>query len=381
VSAGLLIRSAWLLQRVQPGFDPDGVTMMRVALPPARYDSASAVVTAFSRIVERVRNTPGVQRAAAGSRVPMWGGSIDMGIRIDGKPFDPRAGLIGHVRLVTDDYFETIGIPIRRGRSLQPDDLRAGAPSVIVVNETFAKRTFGDENPIGHRVSGWTRDSFPEWREIVGVAADVRAFGREIETPPEIYMPMSRAPHNAWPSFNRTMTIVAKSPQGAPLAPVMRAALRSVDAELPAYDVQTMNDVLTQSTATRRFNTILLALLGATGLLLAAIGIYGVITFFVTQRTHEIGVRIALGATARNVVSLVVRQAFGLALLGVFLGSVAAWWATSALQSMLFDIAPRDPLAFTGAAMALILVSLGAALLPARRAARVPPATALAESA
>ena len=381
VSAGLLIRSAWLLQRVQPGFDPEGVTMMRVALPPARYDSANAVVTAFSRIVERVRSTPGVQLAAAGSRVPMWGGSIDMGIRIDGKPFDPKAGLIGHVRLVTDDYFETIGIPIRRGRSLRPDDLRAGAPSVIVVNETFAKRTFGDENPIGHRVSGWTRDSFPEWREVVGVAADVRAFGREIETPPEIYMPMSKAPHDAWPSFNRTMTIVAKSPHGAPLAPVMRAALRSVDAELPAYDVQTMNDVLAQSTATRRFNTILLALLGATGLLLAAIGTYGVIAFFVTQRTHEIGVRIALGASARNVVSLVVRQAFVLALLGVFLGSVAAWWATSTLQSMLFDIAPRDPLAFTGAAVALIVVSVGAALLPARRAARVPPATALAESA
>ena len=381
VSAGLLIRSAWLLQRVQPGFDPSGVTMMRVALPASRYDSAHAVVTGFSRIVERVRETPGVQLAAAGSRVPMWGGSIDMGIRVDGKPWDPNAGLIGHVRLVTDGYFETIGIPITRGRSIQAGDLRAGAPSVIVVNETFAKRTFGDVNPIGHRVSGWTRDSFPVWREIVGVTADVRVFGRENETPPEIYMPMSTAPEGSWPAFNRTMTIVAKSPHGASLAPVMREALRSVDAELPPYDVQTMNDVLAQSTATRRFNTLLLTLLGATGLLLAAIGIYGVIAFFVTQRTHEIGVRIALGASTTNVIGLVVRQAAGLALIGVFLGGLAAWWATRTLETMLFDIEARDPVAFTGAAVVLILVSLGAALLPARRAARVPPASALAESA
>jgi predicted permease len=285
------------------------------------------------------------------------------------------------VRLVTDGYFETIGNRITRGRSLEPRDLLTGAPSVIVVNETFARQTFGDVDPIGHRVSGWTRDSTPEWREIVGVAADVRAFGPEEETPPEIYMPMTTAPFGAWPSFNRSMTIVAKAGPGLALAPAMRAALRRVDAEVPAYDVQTMDDVLEQSTATRRFNTFLLSTLGLTGLILAAIGIYGVIAFFVSQRTHEIGVRMALGASTASVVAMVVRHAAALAVLGIAVGGVAAYWATTALESMLFGVTPRDALVFAVGASVLLLVAIGAAWIPARRASRVPPITALMEGA
>ena len=381
VCAGLLIRSTWLLQRVQPGFDAEGVTMMRVALPQSRYESDAAVTSAYSRIVEGIRGVPGVELAAAGSRVPMWGGSTDMPVRVDGKPYDLKGGPIGHVRLVTDGYFETIGIRITRGRSLQPRDLNAGAPSVIVVNETFAKRTFGNVDPIGHRISGWTPDSTPEWREIVGVSADVRAFGRELETPPEIYMPMTTAPVGAWPSFNRSMTIVAKTALGGPIAPAMRAALRRVDAEVAAYDVQPMEEVLDQSTATQRFNTFLLSTLGLSGLILAAIGIYGVIAFFVSQRTHEIGVRIALGASAANVVAIVVRHATTLAALGIAIGGLAAYWATSALSSMLFGVTPRDALVFVVGGGVLLLVAIGAAFIPARRAARVPPIIALTEGA
>jgi putative ABC transport system permease protein len=380
VSAGLLLRSAYLLQRVEPGFDPGNVTMMRVALPALRYDSAEAVQAGFTRILEQVRGVPGVEVAAAGTRVPMWGASIDIGVRVDGRPFNPKDLLIGHVRLVTDQYFETIRIPITKGRSLKASDLAAGAPSVIVVNETFARRTFGNENPIGKRISGWTRDTLPEWREIVGVSGDVRAFGRENESPPEIYMPMTQAPSNAWASYNRSMTLIAKSRPGMSVTAAMRAALRNVDAELPAYDVQTMDAVLAQSTATRRFNTLLLSCLGLTGLLLAAIGIYGVIAFFVSQRTQEIGVRMALGATTGSVVGLVVRHAAALAGVGILVGGVAAYWATSALASMLFSIDARDPWAFVTGALALLGVALGAAWIPARRAARVPPISALAES-
>ena len=380
VSAGLLLRSAYLLQRVEPGFDPSNVTMMRVALPALRYDSAEAVQSGFARILEQVRGVPGIEVASAGTRVPMWGGSIDIGVRVDGRPFNPKDMLLGHVRLVTDRYFETIGIPITKGRSLQPGDLAAGAPSVIVVNETFARRTFGDENPIGKRISGWARDTLPEWREIVGVSGDVRAFGREVESPPEIYMPMTQAPFGAWPSYGRSMTFIAKTRPGVSVTAPMRAALRNVDAELAAYDVQTMDNVLAQSTATRRFNTMLLSSLGLTGLLLAAIGIYGVIAFFVNQRTHEIGVRMALGATTGSVVGLVVRHAAALAGVGIVIGGVAAYWATSALASMLFSIDARDPLAFVVGATALMGVALGAAWIPARRAARVPPITALTEA-
>jgi putative ABC transport system permease protein len=281
---------------------------------------------------------------------------------------------------VTDQYFETIRIPITKGRSLKASDLAAGAPSVVVVNETFARRTFEDENPIGKWISGWTRDTLPEWREIIGVSGDVRAFGRENESPPEIYMPMTQAPSNAWASYNRSMTFIAKSRPGMSVTAAMRGALRNVDAELPAYDVQTMDAVLAQSTATRRFNTLLLSCLGLTGLLLAAIGIYGVIAFFVSQRTQEIGVRMALGATTGSVVGLVVRHAAALAGIGILVGGVAAYWATSALASMLFSIDARDPLAFVVGALALLGVALGAAWIPARRAARVPPITALTES-
>jgi putative ABC transport system permease protein len=378
VSAGLFVRSAVRLQGISPGFDPGGVTMMRVALPADRYDSASVVAEGFTRIVERVRAIPGVETAAAGTRVPMWGMSIDIGIRVDGKAPNPDKLDVGHIRLVTAGFTETLGMPIKRGRPLQENDVRAGAPWVIVVNETFARSVFGDENPIGKRVSGWTRTPEPEWREVVGVVGDVRAFGREQDIPPEIYMPLTQAPATSWNSLQRSMTIVAKSRPGVTIMPAMRAAVNGVDPMLPTYDLQTMDDVLAQSNATRRFNTLLLTMLGLTGLILAAIGIYGVIAFFVSQRTHEIGVRVALGATTGSVIRIVVRQALVLAVIGIAIGGLAAFWATRVLGAMLFETNARDPVTFLAGAVVLLLVALGASWIPARRAARVDPVTALA---
>jgi predicted lysophospholipase L1 biosynthesis ABC-type transport system permease subunit len=245
------------------------------------------------------------------------------------------------------------------------------------VNETFARNVFGGEDPIGKRVSGWSDPTQPEWREIVGVIGDTRAFGQENELPPEIYMPLSQAPRDAWQAFQRSMTIVAAARPNATIAPALRQAVHSVDPLLPLYDVQTMADVVAQSNATRRFNTTLLSFLGATGLILAAIGIYGVIAFFVTQRTHEIGVRVALGASRSRVISMVVRQAVTLALVGISMGTVAAFWATRVFNTMLFQVGVRDPVVYTTAAAALLLVAVAAAWLPARRAARVEPVTAL----
>lgn len=351
--------------------------MLRIALPAGRYEEARAVEGTFARIVEQVRTIPGVQSAAASTRVPMWGGSIDMGISVDGRAQDPDRVQIGHVRLVSDGYIETLGMTVTRGRSLTSSDLRAGAPWVIVVNEAFVRDIFGDENPLGRRIFGWTDPSNPEWREIVGVVADAHSFGLETEAPPEIYMPMTRAPQDAWSAFQRSMAIIARS-AGTPVTGALRAAVNQIDPSLPLFDVQTMNDVLQQSTATRRFNTLLLSGLGLTGLILAAIGIYGVIAFFVSQRSHEIGVRVALGATARDVVRLVVSQAVILALLGIAIGSTAAYWAMQALRGMLFEVGARDPVTFTAAAIVLLLIALAAATLPARRAARVDPVKALA---
>lgn len=378
VSAVLFLRSAQALQRVPLGFQPARVTMLRIALPADRYATPIAVQSAFTRIVERMRAIPGVQNAGASTRVPMWGPSIDIGVRVDGRAPNPDRVEIGHVRLVTPGLVETIGIPVKRGRVLRESDMASGAPSVIVVNETFARNLFGNDDPIGKRISGWNDPANPRWREIVGVIGDVRAFGQDIDVPPEIYMPLSQVPDGAWDAFQRVMAIVAKAQPKARIAPALRQAVNRFDATLPLYNLQSMDDVVNQSTATRRFNTMLLSLLGLTGLLLAAVGIYGVIAFFVSQRTHEIGVRVALGASRQQVIGMVVRQAAMLALVGIAVGAVGAWWATSVFRTMLYEIGVRDPVAFSAAAAALLAVALGASWLPARRAARVEPVKALA---
>ncbi len=378
VSAGLFLRSAQTLQRVPLGFDPTGVTMLRIALPPDRYQSAEAVQTAFLRIVDQVRAIPGVRAAAASTRVPMWGPSIDMGITVDGRPRNPDRVETGHLRPVTAGFIEALGIPLKRGRMFRDADLAAGAPWVVVVNETFVRTIFGNENPIGKRVYGWTDQAKPEWREIVGVVGDVRAFGQENELPPEIYMPITQLPQGAWDAFQRSMTIVAAAEPNAVIAPAMRKVVNGIDPLVPLFDVQTMSDVVSQSTANRRFNTQLLTFLGLTGLILAAIGIYGVIAFFVSQRTHEIGVRVALGASRQRVIGMVVRQAAILALVGISVGAVGAWWATSVFRTMLYQTGARDPVAFIAAAAALLVVALAASWLPARRASRVEPVKALA---
>jgi len=377
VSAGLFIRSAIRLQQVATGFDVTGVTMMRVALPPDRYDSAGTVSRAFTSIVGAVRGIPGVQSAGAGSRVPMWGGSIDMGLRVEGRPADPKSMALGHIRIVTPGYLETVGIPLKRGRLLRESDIVTGAPWVMVVNETFARTNFPGEDAIGKRVSGWTLGPEPEWREIVGIVGDVRAFGQANDVPTEMYIPHTQVSAAWWNSHQRNMTIVAKAPERASPAALMRAELKRVDPLLPSYDVQTMEDVVAQSTETQRFNTLLLTMLGLTGLVLAAIGIYGVIAFFVSQRTHEIGVRVALGASTGSVVVLVVRQALALCASGIVLGGVAAYWCTRVLERLLFQVDPGDPATFTIGAGVLLLVSLGAAWIPARRASRIAPVNAL----
>lgn len=380
VSAGLLLRSALRLQDIPLGFDPSGVTMLRVALPADRYAEAPAVQSAFTRIVDGLRAIPGVESAAASTRVPMWGGSTDIGVRVDGRAPDPNRVLVGHVRIVTSGFLETMRIPLLRGRSLRESDMSDGAQWVVVVNQAFARSVFGEQNPIGQRIAGWTRDSAPEWREIVGVSGDVRSFGQEQESPPEIYMPISQAPDGAWNAFQRSLAVVVKAPPGATVVPSIRRAVSAVDPRLPTFDVQTMDDVLSQSTSARRFNTVLLSLLGSTGLILAAIGIYGVIAFFVSQRTHEIGVRVALGASTRNVVRMVVAQAMLLAMLGVLLGAGLALGSTRVLANMLFEVGPRDPIAFVAGGATLLLVALGAAWFPARRAALVDPVRALSDS-
>ena len=380
VSAGLFVRSALLVQRVQPGFDPNDVTMFRVALPADRYTNAAAVDAAFDRILEEIRAVPGVQFAGASTRVPLWGQTMDIPLAVQGKAFAQGESPIGHVRLVSGDYFDALRIPLKQGRLIKSGDLVNGAPRVIVINEKLARDAFGDENPIGRYLSGWTMTEQPEWREVVGVIRDVRSFGREAEAPGEIYIPYAQAPEYGWNPFQRSMAIVVRAPEGTVSPGALRRAVARVDRSLPLYDVRTMNQVLSLASSGRRFNTLLLSGLGLIGLVLAAIGIYGVIAFFVTQRTHEIGVRLALGATRRNVIALVLGQGATLAAFGVIVGLGASAAATRVLSGLLFQVDALDPLTYVACAAVLGAVALAATLIPARRAARVQPGTSLMSS-
>ena len=375
VAATLFLRSAYRLNAVDIGFEPDGVTMMRVALPADRYDSAATIDRAVSSIVDAVRAIPGVQSAGAGTRVPMLGTSFEFSLRSESRP-EVGESFMGNLRIITPGYLETLGIPLRRGRTFQSSDLVPGAPQVVIVNEKFARQVFGTAEPIGQRVSGWAGTQ-PEWREVVGVVGDLRASGQDQDVPPEVYAPDAQARQSWWNAHQRTMAVVVRAAPGTTVAPAMRAAISRFDARLPVFDLQPLGAVVAESTATRRFATMLLSLLGATGLILAAIGIYGVIAFFVSQRTHEIGVRVALGATTRDIVAIVMREAVVLASAGIVIGGIAAMWATRALASMLFQVRAKDPIAFATGAGVLLVVALAAALLPARRAARVDPVRAL----
>jgi putative ABC transport system permease protein len=374
IGASLFLRSAWRLQQVALGFDPGGVTMLRVSLPADRYDSAAVIHDAFSRIASSMRSIPGVEHVGAGSRVPMLGSSFEFGVRVDGRERE----VLGTLRFVTSGYMEALGIPLRSGRLFNEADVATGTPEVVLVNETFARRVFGEESPLGRRISGWVaNDDMPEWREIVGVIGDVRSAGQDRDVPPEVYTPHTQARQSWWNAHQRTMAVVVRAQEGVSVAPAMRAVLREFDPLLPVFDVQPLERVLTTNNAGRRFNTMLLSLLGATGLILATIGIYGVIAFFVSQRTHEIGVRVALGASTRRIVGVVLKEAFVLATVGIALGGLASFWATRVLANMLYDVAPNDPVAFAVGAVVLLFVTMGASLVPARRAARVDPVRAL----
>jgi predicted permease len=377
VGAGLFIRSSQQVQRVPLGFDPAGVTMARLNLPQERYGEPGVAAATFTRLLEELRAQPGVASAAFSTRAPLWGGSTDIGLTLRDFPREPDDFPIAHVRLVSDAYFETLDIPLRQGRLLQESDMRAGAPTVVVMNETLARQAFGEVNPIGQFVTGWNNEGEVVWREVVGVVGDTRAFGREADSPPELFFPYTQAPGTSWTYFQRGGALLARSAGRVNVVNALRAAVRTLDPSLPLFDVQRMSDVLALNFAGRRFNAMLLSILGVTGLVLAGVGIYGVVGFFVMQRTHEIGVRMALGATAGDVLRLVMVHGGRLTLLGIALGAAASLGVTRVLTSMLFQVNARDPVTFVTGAIVLALAASLAAFLPARRATRVEPLRSL----
>jgi putative ABC transport system permease protein len=376
--AGLLIRSAIALNNVDPGFDPRGVVAGRVSLPETAYQSPEQVIRAFERIEERLAAVPGVEAGSLVSAAPMEGGNSN-GLVPEGRPLDISSSINSMMRLVTPAYFATMRIDLVRGRTFTAED-RRGAPLAMVINETLAREAFPGEAPIGKRIACCEPgpDGSPNWKEVVGVVRDVRAQGLDEPAEPEFYLPMVQAPNAAWSWTDRTMTIAVRS-QVEPLSlmPSLRRAVAEVDPSLPLYNLGTMQGRVLDSMAQARFSTMLLTVFGAIALILAAVGVYGVISYGVTQRTQEIGIRMALGARHTDVVGMVVRHGAALAGIGLAVGLAGALALSQLIGSLLFEVSPTDPPTFATGTVVLTAVAVLAAALPARRAAMTDPMVAL----
>ncbi|MEA2599245.1 MAG: hypothetical protein QOF89_237 [Acidobacteriota bacterium] len=375
--AGLLIRSAIQLQQVELGFDPAGVLTAQLSLPRADYPETDRAAAAVQRVVTETGQLAGVESAAAISILPLSHNDSSSALEIEGHPRPVEQRLEGSTREVSPGYFRTLRVPLLHGRDFTAAD-RAGAPKVVAVNETLARLAWPGEDPIGKRLA-WSVDdqTGPDWRQVVALVADVRQRDLAEDMRPTLYLPMAQS--DLWGDNDIEVAVVART-AGDPsaLAGPMRRAVRGVDPRLPVYDLTTLEEIRAAAAATTRFNMLLLSALGGIGLLLAAVGIYGVISWFVSQRTQEIGLRMALGATEGRVLALVTWQAMRPVLVGLGVGLAGALAATRALGGLLFGVTATDPATFAGVLVVLAGAALLASWLPARRASRVEPTRALA---
>jgi len=379
VGAGLLIRTGIALQAVNPGFDPAGVLSARVALPESAYPEPERIMETFRRLTEDTQHLPGVTHAAVSSYAALGPGIGSNGLLPEGQPFDLNNLINSQLRMISPDFFQTMRIPIVKGRAFDEND-RTGGQKVMIVSEALAARAFPGQDPIGKRISCCERgpNDGPVLKLIVGVAGDVHSRDLARAPAPEFYLPIPQVPREAWTWIQRTMYVVVRT-DGDPAALVqpLKAVVGRIDPDVPLFDVRLMDQRVQLSLATSRFNTFLLTLLGVVGLLLAASGIYGIVAYLVSQRTQEIGVRMALGATPSQVVRMVLKQAMKPVAIGALLGIAAALLASRVLAAQLFAVKPTDPLTISVVAATLIVVAFVASVVPARRAAAVDPTRAL----
>jgi putative ABC transport system permease protein len=369
VGAGLLVRSFVRLMDVDAGFNAEQTVTMRVSLPQARYGQAVQKNQFFDRLFEQVDRIPGVQAAGAVSFLPLAGLGSATGYEVVGEPVPPRGQEpVADVRVISRAYFAAMGIPLLRGR-LFDERQPADAQNKIIVNQALARRHWPNEDAIGKRI----KVSWDENREdeIIGIVGDVRHAGLETQARSTVYWPFARNPYGAM-----TLTVRTAGDTAAVVHSV-RGILRAQDPDLALADVQTMGEVVSRSVAQRRLMMVMLGIFAGAALLLAAVGIYGVIAYSVTQRTQEIGIRLALGAQRSDVLKMIVGQAAMLAVAGITIGAVGAGLLTSLMAELLFDVKPFDPLTFVGVAAVLAGVALLASYLPGRRATRVDPVIAL----
>jgi putative ABC transport system permease protein len=371
VGGGLLVRSFWRLQHVNVGIDADKLLTMQIQLRGQRYEDEHNAHELYSRLLERVQALPGVRAAGISTSLPPDLTDYSSNFTIEGNPppakDEPRiAYFIG----VSSDYFKALNIQLHGGRFIDTNDI-AGRPNVVLINETLRRTFFGPINPISKRLNLSTEKE-PQWYEIVGVVADVKYNGLAEDVQPAIYLSTAQVP--TWRA-----ALIVKTDLSDPLSltSAIRREVQQLDPQLPIAEIATMDQKLSAAMSQPRFRTSLVALFALNALLLACVGIYGVISYSVAQRTHEIGIRMALGAQKQNVLYMIIKQGLTLTIIGVGLGVTASYFLTRLMSSLLFGVAPTDLVTFVFGACLLVATALLGTYLPARRATRVDPLVAL----
>ena len=380
VGAGLLIRSFTKLLAVDPGFRAERVVTFAIAAPDTKYGQYAQRRVLATNLIERMKRVPGAQGAAIVTGMPLTNIMMRTSAHIVGTPPErPAERKVTDVAMATPGYFATMGIPLISGRDFTDRD-GSGAPVVAIVNQEFVKRYFPNENPIGKRIElGWEQDTAATGGnmtlggEIVGVVGNVKRRGLSREVFPETYASFMQ------PTFSNFSVVVRSTADPSTVMAAIRAQVRELDRDLPLSELRQVKELVSASVSRPRFYTTILGVFAAIALVLAAVGIYGVISYAVSLRTRELGIRIALGASGRQVSGLVLQQGVGLAIAGVLLGGAGAYWLTRLLSKLLFGVSATDPLTFVGVAALLTAIAAIASFVPARRAAKVDPLLAMRE--
>ena len=369
VATGLMLKSFWRVLNADAGFNPDGVLTASVSGPDTKYREQPQRRAFIEQIVRNVKAIPGVEYAA--SALPLLGG-WQSGFSIEGRPA-PAPGQMpsADITRISPDYFAVMGIRLMKGRSFGERD-HADAPRVCMIDETFARAHFPNEDPLGRKVKFGRLDNENPWMEIIGVVNHVKHYGVDQDSRVEMYLPYTQS---AIPSFT---LLVRTSGDPTRLTPSVREAVKAVDPDVPIYQPRTLESIVSDRVGQRRLAAILISVFGGLALLLAAVGIYGVMSYAVTQRTHEMGIRIALGAQQNDIFRLVVGSGMVLAGVGMMIGlGVAFFGIRRVITTVLFQVTATDPPTYASSSFLLLLVALLACWIPARRATRVDPMVAL----
>jgi putative ABC transport system permease protein len=373
IGAGLLIMSFLRLQAVEPGFNPSNLLTARLSLSVAKYSDQKKKLAFYNQLLERLQAVPGVRSAALVMNLPLSGSNMNRGFLVEGRPEPgPDENVTVDYQVITPGYFQTMEIPLERGRSFTDRDTE-GAPRVAIINEIMARKYFPGEDPLGKRIAFGDPTKEDAWRTIVGISGNVRHQSTSEPAFPGAYTP-SAQDRESWP---RVALVVRTSGDPSGLAAAVRREMMAIDPGQPISNMQTMEQLMASSIKRPRFIMMLLGLLASIALALALVGIYGLMSYSITERTHEIGIRMALGAQARDVLRMVVGQGLKLIVIGIALGLTGAFALTRIMRSLLYGVSAIDPVTFAGVSLLLSVIALLACYIPARRATRVDPMEAL----